>query len=87
MLRKRAMWCYIIWSYGFFTGGVQPVAPSNTPAEPLYSTVVKVKKKSGEGLPPTQLPPADQATSKIKTEEHKMGEAWERGYQYTELHT
>lgn len=48
------------------------MAPSNTPVEPLYSTVVKVKKKSGEGLPPAQLPPADQATSKIKTEEPEI---------------
>ena len=48
------------------------MASSNTPVEPLYSTVVKVKKKSGERLPPAQLPPAVQATSKIKTKEPEI---------------
>ena len=56
----------------FFSGEVQPVTSSNTPVEPLYSTVVKVKKKNGERLPPGQLPPADQATSKIKTKEPEI---------------
>lgn len=72
------MWCCIKCGYGevtlclFFSGEVQPVASSNTPVEPLYSTVVKVKKKNGERLPPAQLPPADQATSKIKTKEPEI---------------
>lgn len=40
--------------------------------EPLYSTVVKVKKKSGERAPPAQFSPADQAINKTTTKEPEI---------------
>lgn len=43
-----------------------------SPVEPLYSTVVKVKKKSGERAPPAQFSPADQAINKTTTKEPEI---------------